>query len=106
VTPTSPLAGGQVRVRVPTALRRDVDGRSVLDVALADIGDAPTVGLLLDHLAVLHPDLERRVRDEQHRLRRHVNVFVGQENVRDLAEQATPLVGGAEVAIIPAVSGG
>jgi molybdopterin converting factor small subunit len=46
------------------------------------------------------------VRDEQRRLRRHVNVFVGTENVRDLREQGTPVAGGDEVAIIPAVSGG
>jgi molybdopterin converting factor small subunit len=95
-----------VQVRVPTSLRPYAAGQSVLDVDVADLGDPPTVGALLDHLARLHPDLERRVRDEQRRLRRHVNLFVGQENVRELAEQDTELSGHDEVAIIPAVSGG
>jgi molybdopterin converting factor small subunit len=64
------------------------------------------VRALLDHLAATLPDLERRVRDEQGALRRHVNVFVGTTNVRDLDEQATALGDGDEVAILPAVSGG
>jgi len=96
----------QVQVRVPASLRSYTAGRPVVDVEIAALGGAPTVGTLLDHLAAVHPDLERRVRDEQRRLRRHVNVFVGTENVRDLSEQGTPVAGGDEVAIIPAVSGG
>jgi sulfur-carrier protein len=96
----------QVQVRVPASLRGYTGGRPVVDVDIAALGGDPTVGTLLDHLATVHPDLERRVRDEQRRLRRHVNVFVGTENVRDLREQGTPVAGGDEVAIIPAVSGG
>ena len=46
------------------------------------------------------------MRDEQRRLRRHVNLFLGNDNVRDLAEQDTPLAAGVEVAVMPAVSGG
>jgi sulfur-carrier protein len=46
------------------------------------------------------------VRDEQGTLRRHVNLFVGPTNIRDLDEQATTLRDGDEVAILPAVSGG
>ena len=95
-----------VHVRVPASLRASADGRSVLDVDLAALGDGPTVRALLDHLAATHPDLERRLRDEQRRLRRHVNLFLGNDNVRDLAEQDTPLAAGAEVAVMPAVSGG
>lgn len=100
------MTATQVQVRVPASLRGYTGGRPVVDVDIAALGGAPTVGTLLDHLATVHPDLERRVRDEQRRLRRHVNVFVGTENVRDLREQGTPVTGGDEVAIIPAVSGG
>jgi molybdopterin synthase sulfur carrier subunit len=95
-----------VQVRVPTSLRGYAGGRSVLEVDPAALGDDPTVRSLLDHLATTHPDLECRLRDERHRLRRHVNLFVGTDNVRDLAEQDTPLPAGAEVAVMPAVSGG
>jgi sulfur-carrier protein len=96
----------QVQVRVPASLRSYAGGLPVVDVDIAALGGAPTVGTLLDHLATVHPDLERRVRDEQRRLRRHVNLFVGTENVRDLGEQGTPVAAGDEIAIIPAVSGG
>ena len=100
------MTATQVQVRVPASLRGYTGGRPVVDVDIAALGGDPTVGTLLDHLATVHPDLERRVRDEQRRLRRHVNVFVGTENVRDLREQGTAVAGGDEVAIIPAVSGG
>jgi sulfur-carrier protein len=100
------VTAAALQVRVPAGLRGYTGGRPVVDVDVAALGDAPTVGALLDHLATTLPDLERRVRDEQRRLRRHVNVFLGTENVRDLGEQATPVAAGDEVAIIPAVSGG
>jgi sulfur-carrier protein len=95
-----------VRVRVPAGLRQYTAGAASLDVEAGVLGEAPTVGALLDHLAGTHPDLERRVRDEQRRLRRHVNVFRGGDNVRDLDGQGTALAAGDEVSIIPAVSGG
>jgi sulfur-carrier protein len=102
---TSPATDG-IRVRVPTSLRAYAGGQAVLEVDVAALGDTPTVRSLLDHLATTHPDLERRLRDEQRRLRRHVNLFLGNDNVRDLAEQDTPVPAASEVAIMPAVSGG
>ena len=102
MTPTS----ATVQLRVPASLRTYTGGRSVVDVDLADLGEKPTVRALLDHLAGTLPDLERRLRDEQRRLRRHVNLFLGNDNVRDLSEQDTPLAAGVEVAVMPAVSGG
>jgi sulfur-carrier protein len=98
--------GPAIRVRVPASLRSYAGGKPGVDIDRAALGDTPTVGALLDHLAGTHPDLERRVRDEQRRLRRHVNVFLGDDNIRDLAEQDTFLPADVDVAIIPAVSGG
>jgi sulfur-carrier protein len=95
-----------VHVRVPASLRTYTGGSSAVDVDVNELGEKPTVGALLDRLAETHPDLERRIRDEQGRLRRHVNLFLGNDNVRDLSEQDTPLAAGAEVAVMPAVSGG
>ena len=54
----------------------------------------------------MHPALERRVRNEQRELRVHVNVFVGEENIRALAGADTKVQAGDEVSIIPAISGG
>lgn len=94
-----------VSVRVPAALRGTTGGRATVEVRLPP-GRSADVRALLDHLAATHPDLERRVRDEQGVLRRHVNVFRGATNIRDLDEQDTALADGDEVAILPAVSGG
>lgn len=68
--------------------------------------DKVTVGSVLDALAVAHPALERRVRDEVGRTRVHVNLFVGADNVRDLDGLSTVITPGDELSIIPAISGG
>jgi sulfur-carrier protein len=67
---------------------------------------SPDVGAALASLFALHPGLRDRIQNERGELRPHVNVFVGSENVRDLRGLATPLADGAEVHILPAVSGG
>ena len=92
-----------VVVRVPTPLRTYVDGNAKLDV---DLEGGATVGDLLDRLATEWPALERRIRDERRTLRQHVNVFVGADNVRDLDRLATVIPAGAELVVLPAVSGG
>jgi MoaD family protein len=93
-----------VTVRLPAALRELARGEKTIEVELDD-GPA-TVATVLDALAVRLPAVERRIRDETGLLRRHVNVFVGDTNVRDGAGLAQPLPDGAEIQVIPAVSGG
>lgn len=93
----------EVRLRLPAILREFADGEAVLTLKLDD--DA-TVGTLMDLLAGERPALERRIRDERGRLRQHVNVFVGDENARDFGGLAMPIPDGAEIQVIPAVSGG
>ena len=93
-----------VRVRVPGPLRQLVGGAATVDLDIA--GAEPTVAQVLDALAAQHPALERRVRDERGRRRAHVNVFVGGDNIRDLDDLSSVVVHGAEVSIIPAISGG
>jgi sulfur-carrier protein len=99
-----------VRIRVPTALRELVAGSQAVVVDADSTGDTEdntvTVGAVLDALALTHPALERRVRDEMGRPRVHVNLFVGADNVRDLDGLATTIAAGDELSIIPAVSGG
>lgn len=92
-----------VTVRLPAPLRPVAGGQAVVEVEITDAAD---VAALFDGLAQSHPALERRLRDEQGRLRPHVNVFVGPDNIRDLAHLGTALLDGAEVTILPAVSGG
>jgi sulfur-carrier protein len=75
-------------------------------VELVELDGPATVATVLDELAVRLPAVERRIRDETGTQRRHVNVFVGEKNVRDGAGLAEPLSDGAEISVIPAVSGG
>lgn len=90
-------------MRLPAVLREFADGAATLTVALPP---APTVRNLLAALAEVAPALERRIRDERGEVRRHVNVFVGEGNIRDDAGLDTAIPAGAEISVIPAVSGG
>lgn len=96
-------AGRSVPVRVPGALRELAGGSREVRV---EVTAGACVREVFDALGTSFPALERRIRDEQGALRRHVNVFVGEENVRDLDLQATPVPEGAQIYVIPAVSGG
>jgi len=94
----------RIRVRLPTQLRNLADGDSSVDVV---VDSTPvTVSSVLDSLAVTHPALERRVRDETGRTRVHVNLFVDADNIRDLDGVETMVAEGSDVSIIPAISGG
>ena len=97
----------RVPVRVPGSLRSLCGGEATLEIGLpTDPARAATVAVLLDVLATAHPALERRIRDEQGELRTHVNLFVGDENVRTLDGLATELAPGDELSILAAISGG
>ncbi|MFC9975423.1 ubiquitin-like small modifier protein 1 [Spirillospora sp. NPDC127200] len=103
----APAAGTMtVTVRLPGALRAAAGAAGADGAVPVEVAAGGTVGDLLDALDAALPAVGRRVRDERGALRRHVNVFVGSDNVRDLALLATPLADGAEVHILPAVSGG
>jgi molybdopterin synthase sulfur carrier subunit len=93
----------EVEVRIPPVLRELVGGTASVRV---ETHDAATVGEVLDRVAVAHPALGRRVRDERGSVRTHVNLFVGDENVRDLSGLDTGLRPGAEISIVAAISGG
>jgi molybdopterin synthase sulfur carrier subunit len=90
-----------VRVRIPGPLRPLAAGRD--EVAVAAAG---TVGAVLEAVWAVHPQLRDRILTETGALRPHVNVFVGAESIRFTGGLESPVADGAEVAIIPAVSGG
>lgn len=93
----------KVDVRLAAVLRQFAGGAGSVAV---DVPDSATVADVLDALAIAYPAVGRRVRDEAGALRRHVNVFVGQDNARDLEGAQTVVPHGAEVSVLPAVSGG
>jgi sulfur-carrier protein len=92
-----------VVVRLASGLREHAGGAACVEV---DVTDPVTVGGVLDALAVACPAVGRRIRDEAGGLRRHVNVFVGSDNARDLDGADTVVPSGTEVSVLPAVSGG
>jgi sulfur-carrier protein len=89
-----------VLVRLPTVLRPFAGGAERVSV---EVAEPATVGAVF---AGLEPALRRRITDDQGGLRRHVNVFLGDDNVRDLSDLQTPVTHGDELLILPSVSGG
>ena len=92
-----------VTVRVPTALRPFSAGRPTVAV---DVEVAATVAGVLAALRGSCPGVVDRVLDEQGALRRHVSVYVGDEDARVLGGLDAVVPEGAELSILPAVSGG
>ncbi|OIV37068.1 molybdopterin synthase sulfur carrier subunit [Mangrovactinospora gilvigrisea] len=89
-----------VNVRIPTILRTYTGGRSEVPA------DGGTLAEVLDALENSHPGIRARILDDNGKLRRFVNVYVNDDDVRfsEGLETATP--DGAGVSIIPAVAGG
>jgi molybdopterin converting factor small subunit len=88
------------RVRIPTPLRKYTQGQEVVTVA------APNVAALIEAIEVQHPGLRERILDEKGAVRRFVNIFVGEEDIRFLKQLDTPLADDVEVSIVPAIAGG
>jgi molybdopterin converting factor small subunit len=89
-----------VTVRVPTTLRTLTAGASEVEVEGAKISE------VLDNLEAAHPGFTPRLLDDEGALRRFVNVFVADDDVRFLDGLDTPVQDGQTVSIIPAVAGG
>ena len=87
-------------VRIPTQLRSLAGGASEVTV------DSGTVGSVLDSLETTHPGFRERLFDDAGKLRRFVNVFVAEEDVRFLEGLDTKVADGQTVSIVPAVAGG
>ena len=87
-------------IRIPTPLRTATGGVSTIEV------DGATVGEALAALEQAHPGVSERLLDDTGKLRRFVNVFVDDEDVRFQQGLETPVQPGSTVSIIPAVAGG
>ena len=87
-------------VRIPTPLQKLTADKGEVSA------DGATVQDLLQDLDRQYPGLKDRLCDPNGRLRRFVNVYVNEEDIRFLKQEATPLKDGDEVSIIPAIAGG
>ncbi len=89
-----------VQVRIPTPLRKLTHNEELIPVT------ATTVGAAIAELQARFPGIKERLLDEQGAVRRFVNVYVNEEDIRFLQNQQTPLKDGDEISIIPAIAGG
>ncbi|HMD98149.1 MAG TPA: ubiquitin-like small modifier protein 1 [Terriglobia bacterium] len=91
-----------VTFHIPGPLRPFADGRAQvkLEASVATVSEA------LQALWVACPGIRDRVVTEQGQIREHINLFVGNEDVRYTGGLTTPVSPGAEISIVPAISGG
>lgn len=89
-----------VTIRIPTQLRPLAGGNATVQV------EAGTVGSVLAGLEAAHPGFSERIFDETGELRRFVNVFVADEDIRFLEGLDTPVADNSTLSIVPAVAGG
>jgi sulfur-carrier protein len=87
-------------VRIPTPLRKLTNNEEVVEI------EAPTIGEAIEELQGKFPGFKERLLDETGSVRRFVNVYVNEEDIRFLQNQETPLKDGDEISIIPAIAGG
>ncbi|HEX8464133.1 MAG TPA: MoaD family protein [Abditibacterium sp.] len=89
-----------VLVRIPTPLQKLVGDQAEVHVEATSLRDA------VSQLAAKNEDFKTRLLDDNGELRRFVNVYVNEEDVRFLQKLDTPLKDGDEVSIVPAIAGG
>ena len=89
-----------IQVSIPTALRQFADGKDTVELSGSNVGE------VLGQLAEGYPELKRHLFSEEGQVRNFVNVFVNDENMRDMDNQDTALKDGDELLIVPAIAGG
>jgi sulfur-carrier protein len=89
-----------IQVRIPSLLRRQTGGEESVSL------DGATVGEILEGLELRYEGLKGKLRGPQGEIRRFVNIYINDHDVRLLEGPTTPVSDGDEVTIIPAVAGG
>jgi molybdopterin synthase sulfur carrier subunit len=89
-----------IKVRIPTPLRPLTKGQGEVEAKAASIAD------MIGSLDVTYPGLKDRLCDDKGELRRFVNIYVNEEDIRFLKGKETSLKDGDEVSIVPAIAGG
>ena len=90
----------EVQVRIPTPLKKLTGGRDLIKA------QGRTVGEVLQWITETYPDLKERLRDERGEVRRFINIYVNDEDIRFIQNLETPVKEGDQLSIIPAIAGG
>ena len=88
-----------VKVRIPTPLQK-LTGKGEVEVRAGNVKD------LVSQLEKNYPGIKDRICDESGKIRRFVNVYLNEEDIRFLKQEETQLKDGDEVSIVPAIAGG
>ena len=88
------------QIHIPTPLRAYTNNLATVSVAGATVGEA------LESLLTTHEGLRKHLRDDSGKLRSFVNVYLGDEDIRFLDKEATPIAEGQELTIVPSIAGG
>ncbi len=89
-----------IKVRIPTPLQKLTNNQSEVSC------DASNINQMLSDLEKKHPGIKERLCDGDGKLRRFVNIYVNEEDIRFLQGQDTSLKDGDDISIIPAIAGG
>lgn len=89
-----------ITVRIPAPLQRFTQNQAEVKVSGANTKE------LIENLEKKFPGIKERICDENGKVRRFINIYVNEEDVRFLQQDETPLKDGDEVSIIPAIAGG
>ena len=89
-----------VKVLLPTVLQRLTNNQVEVEAEGSNIRE------VVDDLERRFPGIKERLCDESGRLRRFVNVYLNNEDIRHLNQEATPVADGDEISVVPAIAGG
>ena len=91
-----------ITFHIPAPLREFTGGQNEVEIEMAPV----TLGDALSALWILYPGLRDRVATEQGEIREHINIFVGDDDIRFTGGLTTRVSVGSEISIVPAISGG
>lgn len=89
-----------VTVRIPTPLRKLTDNRSEIEI------DGETVESLIGNMEASYPGIKDRLCDESGKVRRFINIYINEEDIRFLDGTDSAVKAGDRVSIVPAIAGG
>jgi molybdopterin converting factor small subunit len=87
-------------IKIPSQLRPQTEGHDQVEIP------ATTVGEALNKLVEQHPSIKDRIYDENGKLRRYVNIYLGDEDIRFLENLETKIEAKSELSLVPAIAGG
>ncbi len=87
-------------IRIPTPMRKLTNDQETVEAVGANIGE------LIEDLEKSYPGIKERLCDEKGNVRRFVNIFLNDEDIRFLEDKGTAVKAGDEISIVPAIAGG